>query len=500
MPAKGARAVNNSDGAQARTSGVRGSGTHPESDLLGTEQVPNGHYYGIHTLRALRNFPITHKAIGEYPEFVNALAVLKEAAAVVNTRLGLIPPETGDAIRAACERIRSGEFHAEFAVGTIQGGAGTSSNMNANEVVANVALEELGAAKGRYDLIDPHNDVNCCQSTNDVYPSAIKIALLTMLESLLSAMEGTAAAFAAKAEEFSGVLKLGRTQLQDAVPMTLGQEFGTYATMMREDIRVLRAARELLKELNIGGTAIGTGINTPPTYAPSMVEEINRLTGLGVTGAGDLVEATQDVGGFVQLSGVLKRIAVKTSKVCNDLRLLSSGPRAGLREINLPPVQAGSSIMPGKVNPVIPEVVNQVAFEIVGHDVTISMAAEGGQLQLNAFEPIIAHSLFEEIRHLERALRVFTTRCIQGITANAEHLRDQVWNSVSIVTALSPALGYQTATRVAQEALELGCSIPDIVREEGLLSEAELEAALAPDHLTHPWMPLVDAGSTDPVA
>lgn len=469
-----------------------GSATRMETDLLGPREIDDRHYYGINTLRALENFPITHKAVGRYPEFVDALAVLKEAAAAVNARLGLIRTETAEAIETACERIRRGELHDEFAVGTIQGGAGTSTNMNANEVVANAALEHLGLPKGRYDVVDPHNDVNCCQSTNDVYPTAIKLALLTMLDELLEAMDYTACAYETKAAEFADVLKLGRTQLQDAVPMTLGQEFGTYATMMREDIKVLAAARELLKELNIGGTAIGTGINTPPEYAPAMIEEINRLTGLGVTGAGNLVEATQDVGGFVQLSGVLKRIAVKTSKVCNDLRLLSSGPRSGLGEINLPPVQAGSSIMPGKVNPVIPEVVNQVAFEIIGHDVTISLAAESGQLQLNAFEPIIAHSLFEEIGHFTRALRTLTDRCIVGITANAEHLREEVWYSVSIVTALSPVLGYQTATRVAQDALAQGRSIPDIVREEGIMSDEQLEAALDPAHLTHPWMPTQD--------
>ena len=463
-----------------------------ETDLLGSLDIDNSHYYGINTERALQNFPITHKSVGNYPEFVNALAVLKEAAASVNARLGLIKPDTSKAIVDACERIRSGALHDEFAVGMIQGGAGTSTNMNANEVVANAALEEIGATKGRYDLIDPHNDVNCCQSTNDVYPSAIKIALLLMLDELSEALAYTADAFAVKESEFAHVLKLGRTQLQDAVPMTLGQEFGTYAEMIRADIKVLAAARALLKELNIGGTAIGTGINTPPEYAPAMIVELNRLTGLGLLGAGNLVEATQDVGGFVQLSGVLKRIAVKISKVCNDLRLLSSGPRSGLGEINLPPVQAGSSIMPGKVNPVIPEVVNQVAYEIIGHDVTISLAAEGGQLQLNAFEPIIAHSLFEEIRHLERALRTLTDRCIVGITANTEHLREQVWNSVSIVTALSPVLGYQTATRVAQEALEQKRSIPDIVREEGLMSDEQLEAALLPEHLIHPWIPVVE--------
>ncbi len=464
--------------------------TRTERDLLGEVRIDDRHYWGINTARALENFPITSKRIGHYAHFVEALTLVKQAAATVNADQCLVPPEVAEAIVAACTRIRAGELHDEFIVGTIQGGAGTSTNMNANEVIANAALEHLGIAKGRYDVVDPHNHVNCCQSTNDVYPSAIKIALLLMLDELSAALERTADAFAAKAEEFADVLKLGRTQLQDAVPMTLGQEFGTYAVMMRNDVAVLAAARKLLTELNLGGTAIGTGINTPPAYAPAMIAELNRLTGLDLSGSDDLVEATQDVGGFVQLSGVLKRIAVKTSKICNDLRLLSSGPRAGLGEINLPAVQAGSSIMPGKVNPVIPEMVNQVAFEIVGHDVTISMAAEAGQLQLNAFEPIIAHLLFEEIRHLQRALDVFTDRCIIGITANTERLRDEVWQSVSIVTALSPALGYRTATRVAQQALAEKRTIGEIVLEEKLLDEETLTAALEPEHLIHPWMPM----------
>ena len=468
--------------------------THPstrvERDFIGPRTIDDSYYYGISTLRALENFPITSKTIGQYPQFVNALAVLKQAAATVNGERGLIKPEVAHAIIAACERIRSGEFHDQFAVGTIQGGAGTSTNMNANEVVANAALEELGLPKGRYDVIDPHNDVNCCQSTNDVYPSAIKLALLLMLNPLCETLERTAQAFDSKAEEFAEVLKLGRTQLQDAVPMTLGQEMAGYALMMRQSAKALQQSRGQLKELNIGGTAIGTGINTPPGYAQAVIEEINRLTGLEVTGSTDLVEATQDVSAFVQLSGILKSVAVTVSKICDDLRLLSSGPRSGLGEITLPAVQAGSSIMPGKVNPVIPEMVNQVAMEIVGHDTTITMAASSGQLQLNAFEPIIAHLLFEEIRHLKRALDVFTDRCVSGIVANEEHLRDKVWNSVSIVTALSPAIGYETAARVARHALEQGKTIPDVVRDEGLMTEEQLGETLQPQHLIHPWMPV----------
>ena len=460
-----------------------------ESDLIGDLPVPADAYYGVHTQRAINNFPITHKSIGHYPRFVSALAAIKRAAATVNADLGLLDASRASAIVAACDRIMAGEHHAEFAVGTIQGGAGTSTNMNANEVVANLALECIGHGKGEYDLIDPHNDVNMCQSTNDVYPTAIKIALLLMIDDLLGAMERLAAAFGRKADEFATVIKLGRTQLQDAVPMTLGQEFSTYQVMLTEDVLVLRAASDLLKEVNIGGTAIGTGINTPAGFAERMVAELNAVTGLRLSSATNLVEATQDVGSFVQLSGTLKRVAVKISKVCNDLRLLSSGPRAGFGEINLPAAQAGSSIMPGKVNPVIPEVVNQVAFEVIGHDVTISLAAEAGQMQLNAFEPIIAHSLFEEIRHMERAFDTLRERCVDGITANVERMRAFVWESVSIVTALSPTLGYEEATRVAKQALAEGRSIPEIVLEDGLMTADELGIALNPESLTHPWIP-----------
>ncbi|HHW51139.1 MAG TPA: aspartate ammonia-lyase [Pseudoclavibacter sp.] len=461
-----------------------------ETDLIGQLAIPADRYYGVHTQRAIDNFPITHKTIGSYPHFVYALAAIKRAAATVNNDLGLLSAHKADAIIQACDRVMAGEFLSEFAVGTIQGGAGTSTNMNANEVIANVALEGLGKPKGEYEDIDPHNDVNMCQSTNDVYPTAIKIALLLMIDDLLQAMRLLAQSFGAKAEEFSSVIKLGRTQLQDAVPMTLGQEFSTYQVMISEDVLVLRSACDLLREVNIGGTAIGTGINTPEGFADRMVVELSRVTGVELSGASNLVEATQDVGSFVQLSGTLKRVAVKISKVCNDLRLLSSGPRAGLGEINLPPAQAGSSIMPGKVNPVIPEVVNQVAFEVIGHDVTISMAAEAGQLQLNAFEPIVAHSLFEEIRHLERAFDILRLRCVDGITANVARMRSFVWESVSIVTALSPTLGYEEATRVAKQALEEGVSIPEIVEREELLSEEELHRALDPESLTHPWIPV----------
>ncbi|MBF5082987.1 aspartate ammonia-lyase [Quadrisphaera sp. INWT6] len=457
--------------------------TRLEHDLLGDREVPADAYYGVHTLRALENFPISGSPISTHPDLVVALACVKEAAAQANAELGLLTPEVAGAIRAACEEVRAGELHEQFVVDVIQGGAGTSTNMNANEVIANRAIEILGGTKGDYARVHPLDHVNRSQSTNDVYPTAVKVAVHFAIERLHTAMKSLAAAFAAKSEEFSGVLKMGRTQLQDAVPMTLGQEFATYAVMVTEDADRLAEAAALIREINLGGTAIGTGLNAPRRYAELAVAHLAELSGVRVVLALDLVEATQDVGSFVQLSGVLKRTAVKLSKICNDLRLLSSGPRAGFSEINLPPVQAGSSIMPGKVNPVIPEVVNQVAFEVVGNDVSISMAAEGGQLQLNAFEPIIAHNLFESVTHLTSACRVLEQKCVVGITANTEHLRGVVERSIGIVTALNPHLGYAAATEVAAEALATGRSVPELVVERGLMTAEQVEAVMQPEVL-----------------
>ncbi|MGV9803466.1 aspartate ammonia-lyase, partial [Mycobacterium sp. NPDC003449] len=365
----------------------------------------------------------------------------------------------------------------------IQGGAGTSTNMNANEVIANRALELSGAHRGGYDRLHPLEHVNRGQSTNDVYPTAIKVALQVQIATLRAAMTELADGFAVKAEEFATVLKMGRTQLQDAVPMTLGQEFSTYAVMLTEDAERLAEAALLVTEINLGGTAIGTGLNAHPRYAALVCEKLGAITGFELSTAGNLVEATQDVGAFVQLSGVLKRTALKLSKICSDLRLLSSGPRSGFNEINLPAVQAGSSIMPGKVNPVIPEAVNQVAFEVVGNDVTISMAAEAGQLQLNAFEPIIAHCLFQSLAHLDSACRTLLDRCVVGITANRERLYESVTNSIGVITALSPYLGYATAARIAKSALATGRTIPEIVVAEGLLSAERVAELLAPESL-----------------
>jgi aspartate ammonia-lyase len=374
----------------------------------------------------------------------------------------------------------------EFVVDVIQGGAGTSTNMNANEVIANRGLEIMGKEKGEYRFLHPVEHVNMSQSTNDVYPTAVKVALHFGIFRLCEAMAELRLAFAAKAEEFKDVLKMGRTQLQDAVPMTLGQEFSTYAVMLSEDEQRLREAALLIHEINMGATAIGTGINAHPKYAEVVCRKLSEVTGIELVVATNLIEATQDAGAFVQVSGVLKRVAVKLSKVCNDLRLLSSGPRAGLNEINLPAVQAGSSIMPGKVNPVIPEVVNQIAFEVIGNDVTVSFAAEGGQLQLNAFEPIIAHSLFKDLKHLRNGCITLAERCVKGITANKEHLRRLVENSIGIVTALNPYIGYERTTAVAKEAHDTGKSVYDLVLAKGWMSKEQLDDVLKPEVLTQP--------------
>jgi len=469
-----------------------------EHDLLGDRSVPADAYYGIHTLRALENFAITDTPISIYPDLITALACVKQAAAIANCELGLIDDRRSVAIRLACEEIREGKLHDEFVVDVIQGGAGTSTNMNANEVICNRALELLGHAKGEYQHLHPLDHVNLSQSTNDVYPTAVKLALQFGIRRLLQEMVDLRKAFEAKAEEFKDILKVGRTQLQDAVPMTLGQEFSTYAVMLGEDELRLAEAAGLIREINLGATAIGTGINAHPDYAPLVTTRLAEVSGVAVVSSPNLVEATQDAGSFVQLSGVLKRIAVKLSKTCNDLRLLSSGPRAGIGEISLPPVQAGSSIMPGKVNPVIPEVVNQIAFEVIGNDMTVTMAAEAGQLQLNAFEPIIAHSLFEGIKHLAAGCRTLGERCVKGIAANPERARRFVDESTAIVTALTPILGYARATEIAQEALRSGRLVRDLVVEKGLLTPAQMEELLQPERLTKPHYSTVHKPISEP--
>jgi aspartate ammonia-lyase len=457
-----------------------------EHDLLGERAVPADAYYGIHTLRALENFPITGTPISIYPDLVAALACVKQAAAIANTELGVLDGGRSAAIRRACEEIREGRLHEAFVVDVIQGGAGTSTNMNANEVVCNRALELLGQAKGAYEHLHPLDHVNLSQSTNDVYPTAVKLALHFGIQRLLVEMDALRTAFQAKAHEFEAVLKVGRTQLQDAVPMTLGQEFSTYAVMLGEDEQRLAEAQALIREVNLGATAIGTGINAHPDYAQLVTRRLSEISNVPFLVSPNLVEATQDAGSFVQLSGVLKRIAVKLSKTCNDLRLLSSGPRAGIGEIKLPAVQAGSSIMPGKVNPVIPEVVNQVAYEVIGNDITVTMAAEAGQLQLNAFEPIIAHSLFKSLGHLASACRTLNERCVQGIEADAPRARRLLDESTALVTALTPVLGYARSAEIAHDALATGKTVYALVLEKGWLAREQLEAILQPEILTRP--------------
>jgi aspartate ammonia-lyase len=466
-----------------------------EHDLLGEKAVPAGRYFGIQTLRGVENFQITGIPISHYPGLIASLAYIKKAAALTNAELGLLEPAIAGAIASACDQILAGQHLAEFVVDVIQGGAGTSTNMNANEVIANLAVESLGYAKGRYDIVHPLNHVNRSQSTNDVYPTALRLTLSVMLDALVREMGGLQACLAEKGQEFTGVIKMGRTQLQDAVPMTLGQEFEAWAVMVGEDIQRVMEAQALIREINMGATAIGTGLNAHPDYARIVTEKLRALSGVPVIESQNLVEATQDTGAYVQLSGVLKRVAVKLSKICNDLRLLSSGPRAGLGEINLPPMAPGSSIMPGKVNPIIPEVVNQVAFEVIGNDITVTLAAEAGQLELNAFEPVIAYNLFTSIDMLGRACRTLAERCICGITANPETTRRMVENSIGLVTALNPILGYEVATEIAREAMLTGRGVAEIALEKGVLTRAQLEAILSPEKMTG-RRPFLGAGSS----
>jgi aspartate ammonia-lyase len=456
-----------------------------EHDLLGDRELPEAAYFGVHTLRAIENFPVTGVPIAAHPELVTALAAVKHAAAQTNCELGLLDAQLAEAIIAACTDIRGGALHDQFVVDVIQGGAGTSTNMNANEVIANRALELLGHPRGSYQHLHPLDHVNLGQSTNDVYPTALKVGLHAALARLRAAIDLLARAFDDEAAAFASVVKIGRTQLQDAVPMTLGQEMATFALMLDEDCQRLLEAGALISEINLGGTAIGTGLNAHPAYSRTVCHHLSALTGIQLSTASNLIEATQDVGALVQLSGTLKRTAVKLSKICNDLRLLSSGPRAGFAEIRLPAVQAGSSIMPGKINPVIPEVVNQISYRVVGNDLTVTMAAEAGQLQLNAFEPIIAHSLFETIGLLSRACRLLAQRCVAGIEANTVRLHELVDSSITVVTALNPHIGYAAATSLAAEALATGRTVTALALERQLLSAEQLDRILSPDNLTN---------------
>jgi aspartate ammonia-lyase len=451
-----------------------------EHDLLGEKPVPTEAYYGIQTVRAIDNFHITGVPISQYPELIRALAMIKLAAARANHDCGKLGDEVLRGIEGACAEIIAGALHEQFPVDVIQGGAGTSTNMNANEVIANRALELLGHRKGEYRHCDPHDHVNCSQSTNDVYPSALHLAIALGNTNLIAELRALVAALRTKGGEFAGVLKMGRTQLQDAVPMTLGQEFDAWGESLDNEIETLADVEDVLLEVNMGGTAIGTGLNAPEGYAERCVEHLTEISGKAIRLASDLVEATQDTQPFVLYSSCQKSLAIKLSKICNDLRLLSSGPRAGLNEINLPRMQPGSSIMPGKVNPVIPEVVNQVCFRAIGNDLAVTLAAEAGQLQLNVMEPVIGDCILESQTMFMNAARTLRVHCVAGITANEDVCREYIERSIGVVTALNPVLGYDTTTALAKEALATGRGIVELVREKGLLSEEEIAAVLDP--------------------
>ena len=460
--------------------------TRTEHDLLGEREVPNEYLYGVQTLRAIENFNISGVTLSFFPILIESLAMVKLAAARANGELGLLEESVTNAIVRACNEIINGKYHNHFIVDMIQGGAGTSTNMNANEVIANRALEILGYEAGQYEYCHPNNHVNLSQSTNDAYPTSVKIALIKSNEKLVQTLQELVASFRKKGQEFSHIIKMGRTQLQDAVPMTLGQSFEAYAATLEEEIARLKQNADLFLEINMGATAIGTGINSEPDYAEKVVKHLQKITELKVKNAKNLVEATQDTGAFVMYSSAIKRLAIKLSKISNDLRLLSSGPRTGLNEINLPPMQPGSSIMPGKVNPVIPEVVNQIAFKVIGNDLTVTMGAEAGQLELNVMEPVIVQSIFESIEMLVNGMKTFKHRCVDGITANEKRCRELVMNSIGIVTALNPVLGYETCSMLAKEALKNDLSVYDLVIEKKLLSENELEELLKPENMIAP--------------
>ena len=461
--------------------------TRSEHDLLGKRKIPAAAYWGIHTLRAVENFQISGQKISDVPQFVRSMVMVKKAAAQANGELGALKPEIAAAIAKACDEVLiKGRCLDQFPSDVFQGGAGTSVNMNTNEVIANLALEALGHAKGRYDIVNPMDHVNASQSTNDAYPTGFRLAVYTSIGELLGKLAHLKDTFAVKADEFKYILKMGRTQLQDAVPMTAGQEFQSFQVLLAEEETNLERTRQLLLEVNLGATAIGTGINTPQGYAPLAVKKLSEISGLPCKLTENLIEATSDCGAYVMVHGALKRTAVKLSKICNDLRLLSSGPRAGLKEINLPEMQAGSSIMPAKVNPVIPEVVNQVCFKVIGNDTTITFAAEAGQLQLNVMEPVIAQSMFESISLLGNAAVTLADKCVRGITVNREICERYVFNSIGLVTYLNPYIGHENGDLVGKICAQTGKTVREVVLEHQLLSEAELDRILAPQNLVNP--------------
>ena len=461
--------------------------TRTEEDLLGAREVPLEAYWGIHTLRAIENFQISGSVVGDEEAFVRGMVQVKKASALANSDLGALDPEVAGAIVWACDQVLVAERCLDqFPVDQFQGGAGTSVNMNTNEVVANLALEYLGYAKGRYDIINPNDHVNKSQSTNDAYPTGFRLGLFTLVGLLIEELERLIASMRTKGAELVHVLKMGRTQLQDAVPMSLGQEFEAFAVLLEEEISRLHNNAALLLEVNLGATAIGTGLNTPPDYQSTVVGHLREITGLDIRGAHDLLEATSDTGAYVSMHAAIKRLAVKLSKICNDLRLLSSGPRAGLGEIRLPERQAGSSIMPAKVNPVIPEVVNQVCFKVMGNDVALTFAAEAGQLQLNVMEPVIAQAMFESINLLTRGMSTLRELCVVGIEANEEVCRRNVLDSIGIVTYLNPVIGHHNGDLVGRECARSGRSVREVVLEMGLLEESVLDEILSPENLLRP--------------
>ena len=453
--------------------------TRTERDSIGEMQIPAEADYGIHTARAVENFPITGIRLSHFPELVESLAMVKKAAAMANRDFGRLSPEIAAAIISACDLIIAGDENHDFVVDMLQGGAGTSTNMNANEVIANVALKLLGRPRGDYATINPNDHVNLSQSTNDVYPTAVRLTMLRACPDLIEEQCALVDALMAKAVEFDDVIKVGRTQLMDAVPMRLGSEFRAFAVTVAEDIDRLKEFASLLREVNLGGTAIGTGINTPEGYSERVIRNLADVSGVPLVPAADLIEATSDLGAFVTFSSVLKRIAVKLSKICNDLRLLNSGPRAGFGEIRLPAVQAGSSIMPGKVNPVIPEVVNQIAYQVIGNDLTVTLAAEAGQLQLNAMEPVIVLNILQSMRMLIRGMTVLREKCIIGIEADRERCQELLEGSLVTVTALNPYIGYAAASRIAKEALITRRSIREVVLAQGLMTAEQLDEAFS---------------------
>ncbi|PFK40659.1 aspartate ammonia-lyase [Bacillus cereus] len=455
-----------------------------EKDFLGEKEVPRAAYYGVQTLRAVENFPITGYHI--HASLINAMAMVKKAAALANMETGYLQEDIGKEIVEAAQEIIDGKFYEQFIVDPIQGGAGTSINMNTNEVIANRALERMGYEKGSYTIISPNTHVNMAQSTNDAFPTGIHIATLMMLEKLLITMDALHQAFTDKAKEFDHVIKMGRTHLQDAVPIRLGQEFAAYSRVLERDIKRVKQSRQHLYEVNMGATAVGTGLNANPTYIEQVVKHLRNISGFPLVGAEHLVDATQNTDAYTEVSAALKVCMMNMSKIANDLRIMASGPRVGLAEIQLPARQPGSSIMPGKVNPVMAEVINQVAFQVIGNDHTICLASEAGQLELNVMEPVLVFNLIQSISIMNNAFRVFREYCIQGITANEELLKQYVEKSVGIITAVNPHIGYEAASNIAREAIKTGKSVRELCLEHGVLTEEELDIILDPYEMTHP--------------